>query len=192
MYITTEKDFEDYICENIDEFIQFLKEIYKFDNFDVKKIKFVGRQIIVGDARFDLLFETQETSNDPYIKIKRTFIIVELKYRKAEPKDIAQLSRYLNLLNTLECDERIGSTLINVRGLLLTTGLNNEMQDIQMYLNDNTDADIKFAHIETKINYKEDRYSYKDEFLEKMAVDIRLKNIKQEVIKDGKKEDDRP
>ena len=185
MYINSEKDLEDYICNNIDEFIEFLKQLYKYDNMKVDKIEFVGRQIVVGDSRFDLLFEIQEASADQYFETLKTFIVVELKFRKAEPKDIAQLSRYLNLLNSLECDKRIGSTLVNAKGLLLTIGLNNEMQDMQMYLNGYTDADIKFAHINTKISFKEDCYCYKDEFLKSMPVDKRLKNIKQEVIKCG-------
>lgn len=192
MYINNEKDLEDYICEHIDNFIKFLKQLYKDDNVNVSKIEFVGRQIVIGDSRLDLLFEIQEKIDDPYFDICKTFIVVELKFREAEPKDIAQLSRYMNLLNSLECNERIGSTLVNTKGILLTTGLNNEMQDIQMYLNDYTDADIKFAHINTKVDFEQDSYSYKDEFLENMLVDSRLKNIKQEVIECGEKTNDRP
>lgn len=191
MYINSEKDLEDYICENIKEFINFLKDLYKYDDINVEKIEFVGRQIVVGDSRFDLLFEIQEKTDDQFVKVSKTYIVVELKFRKAEPKDIAQLSRYLNLLNSLECDERVGTTLINARGILLTTGLNSEMQDIQMYLNDYTNADIKFVHIDTKINFEQDGYYYKNEFLKNMTVDSRLKKIKQEVIECGKEKNDR-
>lgn len=187
MYINSEKDLEDYICKNIDKFIDFLKQLYRKDNVNVEKIEFVGRQIVVGDSRFDLLFEIQEQSEDPYFEILKTFIVVELKFRNAEVKDVAQLSRYLNLLNSLAYDERIGSTLVKTKGLLLTSGLNNETQDIQMYLNDYTDADIKFAHINTNISFEQDNYYYKNDFLENMLVDSRLKNIKQEVIEGGKK-----
>ena len=191
MYINSEKDLEDYICENIKEFINFLKDLYKYDDINVEKIEFVGRQIEVGDSRFDLLFEIQEKTDDQFVKVSKTYIVVELKFRKAEPKDIAQLSRYLNLLNSLECDERVGTTLINARGILLTTGLNSEMQDIQMYLNDYTNADIKFVHIDTKINFEQDGYYYKNEFLKNMTVDSRLKKIKQEVIECGEEKNDR-
>ena len=191
MYINSEKDLEDYICENIKEFINFLKDLYKYDDINVEKIEFVGRQIVVGDSRFDLLFEIQEKTDDQFVKVSKTYIVVELKFRKAEPKDIAQLSRYLNLLNSLECDERVGTTLINARGILLTTGLNSEMQDIRMYLNDYTNADIKFVHIDTKINFEQDGYYYKNEFLKNMTVDSRLKKIKQEVIECGEEKNDR-
>lgn len=191
MYINSERDLEDYICENIEDFISFLKELYKYDHINVEKIEFVGRQVVVGDSRFDLLFEIQEKTDDQFVEIAKIFIVVELKFRKAEPKDIAQLSRYLNLLNSLECDERIGSTLVNAKGVLLTTGLSNEMQDIQMYLTDYTNADIKFVHINTKVNFEQDSYYYKDEFLENMIVDSRLKKIKQEVIECGEEKNDR-
>lgn len=192
MYVNSEKDLEDYICNNIDEFIKFLQGLYIDENLNVENIEFVGRQIVVGDSRFDLLFEIQEKIDDEFFEIERTFIVVELKFRKAEPKDIAQLSRYLNLLKSLECDKRVGSTFVEVKGILLTEGLNAEMQDIQMYLNDYTNTDIKFVHINTNINFEEDNYSYKSEYLENMSVDKRLRNVKQEVITNGEKENDRP
>lgn len=192
MYVNSEKDLEDYICNNIDEFIKFLQGLYIDENLNVENIEFVGRQIVVGDSRFDLLFEIQEKIDDEFFEIERTFIVVELKFRKAEPKDIAQLSRYLNLLKSLEYDKRVGSTLVEVKGILLTEGLNAEMQDIQMYLNDYTNTDIKFVHINTNINFEEDSYSYKPEYLENMSVDKRLRNVKQEVITNGEKENDRP
>lgn len=192
MYVNSEKDLEDYICNNIDEFIKFLQGLYIDENLNVENIEFVGRQIVVGDSRFDLLFEIQEKIDNEFFEIERTFIVVELKFRKAEPKDIAQLSRYLNLLKSLECDKRVGSTFVEVKGILLTEGLNAEMQDIQMYLNDYTNTDIKFVHINTNINFEEDNYSYKSEYLENMSVDKRLRNVKQEVITNGEKENDRP
>lgn len=189
MYINSEKDLEDYICNHIKEFIEFLKQLYKYDNINVEKIEFIGRQVVVGDSRFDLLFEIQEKIEEPFFEGLRTFIVVELKYRQEEPKDIAQLSRYLNLLNSLECDERIGSTLVNTKGILLTSGLDNETQEIQMYLNDYTNADIKFVHINTNISFEQDGYYYKEEFLENMTVDSRLKITKEETA-NGKKEND--
>lgn len=190
MYINSEKDLEDYICNNIKDFINFLKKLYKREIKSVDKIEFVGRQVVVGDSRFDLLFEIQEKANDPYFDVLKTYIIVELKYRKAESKDIAQLSRYLNLLNSLNCDKRVGSTLVQTKGLLLTEGLNSETQDIQMYLNDHTNADIKFAHINTNVSFEQDHYYYKNEFLDNMTVDNRLKAVKQEVIKYGEEKND--
>lgn len=184
MYINSERDLEDYICNNINNFITFLKTIYG-ENED---IDFIGRQIIIGDSRLDLLFQIESESTDPYIESIRTFIVVELKFRPAEPKDIAQLSRYMNLLKDLEYDERIGSTEVDVKGLLVSTGLNSDMQEIQMYL-EYKDADIKFADIETKVDYQLNGYSRKEEYIEKMTVDSRLKNTK-EGKKCGEKKND--
>ena len=66
MYVNSEKDLEDYICNNIDEFIKFLQGLYIDENLNVENIEFVGRQIVVGDSRFDLLFEIQEKIDDEF------------------------------------------------------------------------------------------------------------------------------
>lgn len=187
MYINSEKDLEDYICNNLTEFIDFLKSIYGED----EDIEFVGRQIVIGDSRLDLLFQIQEESDKEYFGITKTFIVVELKFRNAEPKDIGQLTRYMNLLYDLEFDERVGSTEVFVKGLLLTTGLNDDVQEIQMYLSNYTDADITFAEIKSDITYKIDSYSRRSEYIEKMTVDSRLRKTK-EVKSCGEKENDRP
>lgn len=185
MYINSERDLEDYICENLEEFIIFLKEIYGED----KEIEFVGRQIIIGDSRLDLLFQIQEESKNPYVEIYKTYIVVELKFRKAETKDIAQLSRYMNLLYSLEFDSRIGGTEVSVKGILLTTGLNDEMQEIQMYLNQYTNSNITFAQIKTHINYQVDSYSRNDKYIQAMSVDSRLAKTR-EVKSNGEEKND--
>lgn len=185
MYINCEKDLEDYICEHIKEFVDFLKSIYEED----ENIEFVGRQIVIGDSRLDLLFQIEKASGNKYIDKTKTFIVVELKFRKAEPKDVAQLTRYMNLLYDLEFDERIGGAEVFVKGLLLTTGLSHEMQEMQMFLNDRSDADITFAEIQSSIKYQINSYSRKEEYLEKITVDDRLRKTK-EAKECGKKKND--
>lgn len=185
MYINSEKDLEDYICNNINEFIDFLKGIYGED----ENIEFVGRQIVIGDSRLDLLFQIVEESEDQYIDLSKTFIVVELKYRKAEPKDVAQLSRYMNLLYDLEFDERIEASEVFVKGLLLATGLGDDMQEIQMLLNKHTYTDIVFAGIKTNIDYQVESYSRKEEYVRNMQVDSRMRKTR-EVKKDGEKKND--
>lgn len=184
MYINSEKDLEDYICNNIHDFINFLRSIYGKNH----NIEFVGRQIVIGDSRMDLLFQIKGKSEDPNITEMKTFIVVELKYRQAEPKDIAQLSRYMNLLKDLEFDERIGTIWIDVKGLLVSTWLNSDMQEIQMCL-DYKNADIKFAAIETNIDFKVDEYFRKEEYIENMTIDNRLKNTEEETRCGEKKND---
>lgn len=190
MYINSERELEDYICEHIEDFINFLKSIYG-ENED---IEFVGRQIVIGDSRLDLLFQIVRISEDPYINFSKTFIVVELKFRKAEPKDIAQLSKYVNLLHNLEYDKRIGQTEVFVKGLLLTAGLGNEMQEIQMYLNNYTNANIKFVTIKTNLEYELDSYSRRDEYIRNMSVDKRLRETREEKEEKecGEKTNDRP
>ena len=58
MYINSEKDLEDYICNNIHDFINFLRSIYGKNH----NIEFVGRQIVIGDSRMDLLFQIKGKS----------------------------------------------------------------------------------------------------------------------------------
>ena len=45
--ISSEKELEDYICDNQEEFINVLKKIYA-----VKNIEFIGRQIKIGKEKF--------------------------------------------------------------------------------------------------------------------------------------------
>ena len=176
MYVNSEKELEDYICENLGGFIEFLKDTYE----EKRDIEFVGRQITIGESRLDLLFQIEEESKNPYGGIAKTYIVVELKFRKAEPKDISQLSRYMNLLYNLEFDSRIGGAEVFVKGMLLTTGLNEDMQEVQMYLNDYMDSNITFAHIKTHIDYRVDSYSIREGYIESMSVDSRLSKTKED------------
>lgn len=176
MVINNERDLEDYICDNIEDFIKFLKSIYGED----EKIEFVGRQVVIGDYRIDLLFKTTDIPEDKHLPITNTFIVVELKYRNAETKDVAQLTRYMNLLHELEFDERIGAPEIFVRGILLTTGLCYDMQEIQMYLNKWTDSDITFVELKTDITYQVDKYSRKEEYINTMQIDNRMIDTKED------------
>lgn len=185
MVINNERELEDYICDNIEEFIEFLKSIYGED----EKIEFIGRQVVIGDSRIDLLFQITDISEDQYIDIAKTFIVVELKFRNAETKDVAQLARYMNLLHNLEFDKRIGTPEVFVKGILLTTGLGNDMQEIQMFLNNYTDADIIFAEMKTNVTYQVDSYSRREEYIENMQIDERLKKTR-EVKECGEKKND--
>lgn len=181
MYINSEKDLEDYICNNMEEFIVFLKEIFGKQ----QDIEFVGRQVIIGNSRIDLLFKKTRKDSMEY----QTYIVVELKYREIEPKDVSQLSKYMNLLYNLDRDERIGKVDICVQGLLLGTGLDSETQEIEMYLDNYTDAEIRFAQINTKVEYDLSNYSRREEFIKNMIIDDRLKTSR-EVETNGKEEND--
>ena len=67
--------------------------------------------------------------------------------------------------------------------------LERDMQEIQMYLNKHSSSDIVFATIRTNIKYQIDNYSRKEEYINEMTVDERLRKTK-EVKKCGKKAND--
>lgn len=177
MFISSEKDLEDYICNNLEEFILFLKSILG----ENAEIDFLGRQIEIDGNRIDLLFRTKWENKD--ITYKRyTFLVVELKYRNAESKDIAQLSKYMNLIRDIGdiLNEKYKSDDIDVMGLLLTSGLNNEVQEIQMNLDSIGTNDIYFASYNTNISYSMDSYTRREEYKNKITYDNRF------LLKEGK------
>ena len=171
MVINNEKDLEDYICKNMDNFLLFLERTFGED----EKFELIGRQIEIAGNRIDLLFRNiWENKED---KFKRcTFLVVELKYRNAEPKDIAQLSKYMNLIRDIDyvLNAQNMTDEIEVKGLLLTTGANNDMQEIQMNLEYQGVEDIMFASYNTVLFYQLESFSRKEEFIEKMTYDSRF------------------
>ncbi len=176
MYINSEQDLEDYICSNIDGFIKFLKEIYGEDD----EITFVSRQVNIAGYRMDLLFEMQADVNEP-----KDYIVVELKHRIAEPKDIAQISRYINLLDDIKHKRESNLSIGEVYGVLLATGLNDDVQEIQMLTK--YSSQITYAEIKTEIEYMISSYSRRKEFIENMTYDNRLGGRE-----NGKEKNDRP
>ena len=101
-----------------------------------------------------------------------------LEYQRKNPK--MKLGDILYELDVCDPNTLIAAMgeILGAKGILLTTGLNKETQDMQMYLNDYTNTNIKFVHINTNISFEQDSYYYKDEYLENMIVDSRLKNVK--------------
>lgn len=174
--ITCEKDLEDYICNNQEEFIEKLKEIYNIDN-----IEFVGRQIKIGDDNIaDLVYCFNEEIPPEPITYCKNYIIVELKYRQLEPKDLSQISRYMTLLREKLATETHKET--RVLGLFTSFGCNQDMQNIQMQLLNNDFNDIDFLRIESRINFVEENYSWKDEYINNLKLDERLtKNANMEI-----------
>lgn len=173
MFINSEKDLEDYICDNIEGFISFIKRELSLDNYD--SIDFIGRQVEIAGNRIDLLFKAIWDAKDNNFK-EYTFIVVELKYRYAEPKDIAQLSRYMNLIRDVKDKliEECEVDEIDVKGILLTFGSNSDVQEIQMNLEYQGIEDICFATYNTAIYYNTESFSRKEEYIENMTYDKRF------------------
>lgn len=163
--INSEKDLEDYICENQEEFIDTLKTILGID----ETINFIGRQIKLGNENIcDLLYEFEYNEKD------KNFIIVELKFRELETKDLAQISRYISILNDkLEMKDEfgIGATIY---GVFVSFGLSREMKEVESaHLLDF----IYYIKIKQKLYYEEEKYSKNPEYIEKIELDERIEKI---------------
>lgn len=174
MFVNSEKELEDYICKNIEQFKTFLKQIYKY-NKNIDQINFIGRQINLNGYYADLLFDSvveEIIDEEQDLKYKtRTFIVIELKFRNLKPNDLSQLCKYLNLLERYNSDD---DCEINTKGILLGIDLDNETQEIQMYFDYITDDRIKFCDIKTNLSFQESNYNYTEEYASNLKYDRRL------------------
>lgn len=156
--INSEKDLEDYICNNQEKFIEKLKETYNANN-----IEFIGRQVKIGnDNVADLVYIMQQNNEIPI----KELIIVELKFRELNCKDLAQIMRYICILE--EKDQWLNFE--NVYGCFVSFGCSDEMKNICK-----KEENIKFISIECDVNFKEENYSYKEEYINELVLDERLK-----------------
>ena len=171
--LQSEKDLEDYICNNQKEFIKVLKGIYGED----EDIKFVGRQVKIGDGNIaDLVYYfIHDYPDAPFNEIN--FVIVELKFRKLEPKDLAQLSRYMHSLSEkLISDEKYGGYETIMNGVFVSFGEDELMQEITMNL-DFENENIHFLEIKNNITFSKESWSYRDEYIDRIKLDSRLEQI---------------
>lgn len=173
--ITNERDLETYICENQEDFIESLKNTYGKD----QQINFLGRQVDLGNKRniADLVYFSKNEITDNYgTTIEEiNFIIVELKFRKLQPKDVAQLSRYMNLLkDKLLSDEAYSKYYINVYGTFVSFGRDDDMDYISMLCLEN----ISFIKINPFISFiKEPDSYYNETYIENLKIDDRIKGV---------------
>lgn len=170
--INSEKELEDYICEHQENFIKKLKTIYNIK----EKINFVGRQVYIGEHNIaDLIYSynTKEELPDGNETITKNFIIVELKFRKLETKDLSQITRHMTTLQEKLYDEKILE--MEVYGVLVGFDLDDNMQEIQMYLdNIAVDEHIKFISISSYIIFNFPSYKHKEQYIENLKLDERI------------------
>lgn len=176
--IRNEKELEDYICNNVDNFIDFLNKTILNNKGN---IRFIGRQVKIGNSNIaDLVFVNEYEEKIPIGKngelvgvSQHDYIIVELKYRELEPKDLAQLSRYINTLKAKlinECCEGSGY----VYGVFVSPGMSREMEEISMLESlDN----IYFANVISTLSFQMNNLCYKEEYISDLELDNRIKNI---------------
>lgn len=178
--INSEKELEDYICENQDDFIEKLKEIYHTK----EEIKFVGRQVHIGEHNIaDLIYcynikekIKDEKGNIVYDGIIKNFIIVELKFRQLRPTDLSQLSRYMTTFqDKVLSEKKFDNQTIYTCGILVGFGLDDDMQEIEMLLSRNGN-NIEFIAISSKLEYDTISYSHKEKYIENLKLDDRITN----------------
>lgn len=165
--ICYEKDLEDYICNNKQEFINQLTNIYGED------IKFLGRQVDIGKREniADLVYYQESIVDD--IRFLK-FIIVELKLRPLVAKDLAQLGRYMILLERkLSEDEIYQNCEVFVEGLFVSNGMDSDMQIISMI----DIPRISYLDIKQSLSFNEVNINYKDEYIENLELDKRIDKL---------------
>ena len=179
--INSEKDLEDYICENQEEFIKSLKDVYRIN----QDIKFVGRQVYIGEHNIaDLIYyyELKEEIKDKEGNITdeiiiKNFIIVELKFRNISAIDLGQISRYMTTFQDKIYDDEVFCTQdIRVYGVLVGFDLDDNMQEIQMFLENFSESEnyIRFISINSNIVYKIPSYQHKEKYIQNLKLDERL------------------
>lgn len=168
--MTNERELEDYICENIENFIEKLKEIYR-----VNDIQFLGRQIKIGYQNIaDLIFYSKENLKEFEVI---NYYIVELKFRKLEPKDLAQLNRYMNTLEN-KVREKYEDKEVNVYGIFVSTGANEEMKYILDRINSSSDGNrIISIAFETKLDFEEENFWFNEDYINNLELDSRIEEL---------------
>lgn len=179
MFINSEKELEDYICNHQEEFIGMLEK-----QLDLKNIKFLGRQVKIGNDNIaDLVYYNVLSKEDNEIHTFKAlnYIVVELKFRKGEPKDVAQLSRYINILEEkiLIDEEELYEKYddIIVQGVLLTQGANDDLQEMEMMLADTGFEKITFCYYDIDVKYFQESWTRKEEYLEKVNIKHLIEKI---------------
>ena len=174
--INSEKELEDYICEHQEEFVKKLKDVLFLKD---KEIFFIGRQIQIGCQNIADLVYYYDSDVPEEIAIKegevcRNYIIVELKNRSLETKDLAQIGRYVTTLyDKLENDNLIFG-FEEIKGVLVGHGLDHNMQDVEMLLNQ-FQNNIYFMNIKTKIEFEDISYYHNEEYINNLVLDDRIK-----------------
>lgn len=178
--IQSERDLEDYICNNQEEFITTLKGIYGED----EDVKFLGRQVHIGDSNIaDLIYyydNPTKNENDETIFIERNYIIVELKFRMLEPKDLAQLSRYMTTLSDkLSSDEKYWTHENFVNGVFVSLGEDHNMQEIIIQLKE-AEQPIDFISIKSNITFNYSNWSHTEKYISGVKLDNRIEELYKE------------
>lgn len=172
--INSEKELEDYICNNQESFIERLKEATFTRREDVK---YLGRQIQIGNQNIaDLMYYYDKKITDiiPDEDIKtRNYIIVELKNRPLETKDLGQIGRYITTLYDKLQQENLLTGFEEIKGVLLGRNLDDNMQEVEMLLSIQK-SEIYFMNIKTNIDFEAISYSHNEDYINNLKLDNRI------------------
>ncbi len=174
-----EEELEDYICEHLADF---KNELQKALDHKSAQIEFVGRQVEFGvENRVDLLFTANYAQKMPDGTVKNRLvpIIVELKNRNLEPRDVAQLSRYLSVaedwfnFNADKTDTSIGI----VQGVLVGPGVSEDFT--HLWINERGFAEIYLLKFSPKVIFSQENldYRWKEEYINNLEIDDRVKHM---------------
>lgn len=170
--IRDEKELEDYICNNQEYFICELKKIFGKD----EDIKFVGRQVKLGDDNIiDLLYYFENMCPEEKVP-EISFVIIELKFRQLIAKDLSQLCRYVNILRDKAfSDEQFQNKNkeISVYGVFVSFGLDDDMQNISMSYGD----EFFYIKIKPKLEFEQESWSYKEDYIDNIKLDKRIYDL---------------
>ena len=180
--IKSEKELEDYICNNIEELKKLINNMIFGNNGN---IKFIGRQVQIGKLNIaDLIFINEYAESIPVGEngelttiYNHDYIIVELKFRELEPKDLSQLARYMNTLQSkLLNDGYEGSS--DIYGIFISLGMNKEMEEISML--EQLKNNIFFVNVVSTLSFSINNLCYKEDYISDLKLDDRINAIYKE------------
>lgn len=146
-----EKWVEDYICCNMNT----LKLLANYSG----DIQFVGRQVRLGNGIADLIYH-----------FEGNWIVVELKNRRLEPKDLAQLSRYMRFLHA-----RVPQGDI-IHGVFVSYGDTEELKQIRRGINFKRDH-IHFLQLSVSLHFSDYTNTLITKESENLKLDDRIEAI---------------
>lgn len=180
MYNQNEKEIEDFICNNQEQFIESIRKTLELD--EEIEIIFLGRQVKIGENNIaDLIYYYRENEeiilqDKSNFNIPRiNYIIVELKYNELKPQDLAQLSRYMSVLgDKLESNEKYYMTDYTIKGILLGNEADEKTQEL--IINSFND-DIYFMQYKQKYDFNRINYSHNTDYIEQLKLDERIEEL---------------
>lgn len=169
MITWSEKDIEDYVCENVNEL---------FGN----EFHFLGRQIKIGLGIIDVLL---------FCEADYSLYVVEIKKDVIEDHALAQIMRYMTgVRDYYLLDDRFVDEIYEVKGILLGTDIRGETTSALRFVDDHIKFhkfDVSLTIEASEITYErnEDLDSYKPKEFNDFVFDSISAIFKEPRVKEG-------